>query len=439
MHKLKKLLIFVGDVLILYGTLAITLLIRYLGKGFKEIFSVHLGPFTVIFILWILVFYLFNLYGYKYKVKSKEKIFRDVLLSALVASFLSITSFYLFPEFFELTPKTNLVIFAFVFVILKYGWQWLVFTKIFPAGAEKILILGESDLTKKTIEHIKNNPHIGYKIEEHIKDLNEADIENLPKLINEKGIHTIVIQNHLTKKERVMNFIYKCLTYEINVINFWSFYEEVFEKVPLEELEETWFIENITAHRPMYDKIKRVIDIIFSFLTIIIFSPLFLFSSLLVKFSSEGSIIYKSKRTGKDNKSFILYKFRTMYDKKQGPLWTKENDSRITPVGGFLRKTHLDELPQLINILKGNISVIGPRPERVELVKKFENLPYYDMRHIIKPGLTGWAQINYRASASLEEAKEKLSYDIYYIKNRSVFLDLAITLKTIRYFFTDNH
>jgi len=128
-----------------------------------------------------------------------------------------------------------------------------------------------------------------------------------------------------------------------------------------------------------------------------------------------------------------------MYDKKQGPLWTKENDSRITPVGGFLRKTHLDELPQLINILKGNISVIGPRPERVELVKKFENLPYYDMRHIIKPGLTGWAQINYRASASLEEAKEKLSYDIYYIKNRSVFLDLAITLKTIRYFFTDNH
>jgi lipopolysaccharide/colanic/teichoic acid biosynthesis glycosyltransferase len=127
-----------------------------------------------------------------------------------------------------------------------------------------------------------------------------------------------------------------------------------------------------------------------------------------------------------------------MYNDKNGPLWTKENDSRITPIGKFLRKTHFDELPQLINIFKGDISLIGPRPERIELAEKFNELPYYDIRHIIKPGLTGWAQINFKPSASMEEALEKLAFDVYYIKNRSIMLDITIIIRTIRYFFTAN-
>jgi len=125
-----------------------------------------------------------------------------------------------------------------------------------------------------------------------------------------------------------------------------------------------------------------------------------------------------------------------MHENSGGPLWTENRDPRLTPIGKILRFTHLDEIPQFWNILKGDLSFTGPRPERVELVEQYKNFPYYEIRHIIKPGLSGWAQINYKPSASLEEAYEKLCYDIYYIKNRSFFLDAMIILKTIRYIFT---
>ena len=166
-----------------------------------------------------------------------------------------------------------------------------------------------------------------------------------------------------------------------------------------------------------------------------IFFPLTIIISILIKFTSKGPIIYKQERIGKGEKPFILYKFRTMKINHNGPLWTVGNDKRLTFIGKIIRYTHLDELPQLINILKGDISFIGPRPERSELVQMYKKLPYYEIRHIIKPGLTGWAQLNYKPSASLEEAYEKLQYDVYYIKNRSLLLDFFIVLKTIRYFF----
>ena len=171
----------------------------------------------------------------------------------------------------------------------------------------------------------------------------------------------------------------------------------------------------------------------------LILFPLALTIGLLIKLTSKGPAIYKQKRVGKNGIIFTLYKFRTMRHNSSGSLWTKPKDERITIFGRFLRFTHLDEIPQLFNIIRGNISFIGPRPERVELAEQYKKFPHYEIRHVIKPGLTGWAQINYRPSASLEEAYEKLRYDIYYVKNRSIFLDFLIILKTLRYLFTSNH
>jgi len=174
----------------------------------------------------------------------------------------------------------------------------------------------------------------------------------------------------------------------------------------------------------------------------IILLPLSIVIAILIRLSSRGPILFTQKRVGKNGKEFTLYKFRTMRNGANDPAWkpwTEPNDSRITHAGRILRATHLDEIPQLWNIVKGNISFIGPRPERTELANQYGSLPYYDIRHTIKPGLTGWAQINFKPSASLEEAYEKLCYDIYYIKNRSLFLDILITLKTIRHLFSFNH
>lgn len=213
----------------------------------------------------------------------------------------------------------------------------------------------------------------------------------------------------------------------------------VFQRVPLQELEESWFIEKIVMRRSFYDFTKRALDILLSIISGIIFLPLSILIAILIKLSSrQGPVIFKQERVGINDKSFILYKFGIMKEDK-GPLTTAKNDERLTFLGKILNRTHLNELPQLYNIFKGDISFIGPRAESRELVELYRQLPHYEIRHIVKPGLTGWAQLNYKPSASLEEAKEKLQYDLYYIKNRHLVLDLMILLKTIRYLFISHH
>ena len=179
-----------------------------------------------------------------------------------------------------------------------------------------------------------------------------------------------------------------------------------------------------------------VFEVVLGVLFFVVLLPVSIFVGLLTKLTSRGPVIFSQKRIGKNGKVFTLYKFRTMRHNSKGALWTEKKDRRVTSLGKVLRFTHLDELPQLVNIIRGDISITGPRPERVELVAQYEKLPYYDVRHMIKPGLSGWAQIKFRPSASLEEAYEKLCYDVYYIKNRSLLYDFIIILRTVRYLFT---
>lgn len=210
------------------------------------------------------------------------------------------------------------------------------------------------------------------------------------------------------------------------------------KKIYLSEINEQWLKENICKNKSkVYFFCKRATDIIFGFVGFIIFIILFLPVALLIKIESKGKVIYKQERVGKDRKIFWLYKFRTMYecndaDKK---VWREKEKNSITRVGKFLRRTHLDELPQAINILKGDVSFIGPRAEWLKLAEVFEKeIPYYSYRYTVRPGLIGWAQINYPPSKSIKEAEEKFEYDLYYIINRSILLDLEIILKAYKLF-----
>ena len=180
-------------------------------------------------------------------------------------------------------------------------------------------------------------------------------------------------------------------------------------------------------------------DILFSLILGIVLLPFGLIFAFFIKISSAGPAIFKQERVGKNGRVFTLYKFRVMVANHSGSPWTEKHDKRFTFVGKILNFSHLNEIPQLWNIIKGDMSFTGPRPESKELVNVYQQLPYYDLRHIIKPGISGWAQINYKASVSLEEAYEKLCYDIYYVKNRSVILDLIIILKTVRYIFFSHY
>lgn len=435
MEKIKKFILLLGDVVILYLSLILMLFIRY-GGVFERNIKTHLGPFSVIFVLWLLIFYLNDLYRYKI-FRDGGILIKNLFIAVFISGTVSIIAFYLFLEFFKLTPKTNLLIFSGVFLLLNYAWRHIML-KVFASEATNIIFLGDSPLIEKTISYLQDNPQNGYRIVEWIKDPKNTNFKKISETISTEKINLVIVPHNFEKDFNTVQMVYKLLPLEVGLINFWDFYEQIFEKAPLDELEEHWFVENIATRRKFYDFFKRFVDFLFGIITGIILLPFALIFSLLIKVTSRGPVIYKQKRIGKKGKIFTLYKFRTMLHNNNGPLWTTQNDNRITAIGKFLRFTHLDEIPQIINILKNDISLIGPRPERTELVEQYQKFPYYEIRHTIKPGLTGWAQINFRPSASLEEAYEKLCYDIYYIKNRSLLLDFLITLKTIKYVFSPN-
>jgi len=426
MAKFKTAIIIFGDIAVLYVSLILTLIIRYGQDSFKEPLAAHLKPFSLIFIVWILIFYLFDLYKDKQFRISFETI-RALILATFISVVASVILFYLFPSLFKLTPKTNLAIFALIFGISDILWRFILI-KIYVSGGFKnrLQIIGDSPIINEIVDYLKNNPQLGY-------DLSACGGSAFGGKNNQAD--TIVIQSHLKKNPEFIKTIYRLLPKKIAVIDLIMFYETIFQKVPLKELNESWFIEKITTYRNFYDATKRIIDFCLALFLNIIFLPLILIIALLIKSTSKGPIIFKQERTGVNNKPFILFKFRTMKINESGPLWTDKNDKRLTWLGKILRYTHLDEIPQLYNILKGEMSFIGPRAERKELTDIYSQIPYYEIRHIIKPGLTGWAQVNYKPSASIKEAAEKLQYDIYYIKNRSLILDFLILLKTIKYLF----
>ncbi len=438
MSATRKFFLLILDVALLYGALACTLLLRYRGADFKAHWQDHVLPFGVLFLAWIFIFWIFDLYRQKAFVNYNALINR-ILSATGIAILTSIVLFYLFQEFFRLTPKTNLFLFAACMVALEYVFR-SIFLAIVRFRPEPAIVIGNSSEINELLAYLKKHPHAGYEAVAAIPQFTAATVHELPQLIREEQrAHTIIIQPSIAKDPAAIRALYNLLPLGITIINFADFYELVFERVPLDELEEGWFIEHVTTHKPLYDRVKRLIDFFLALFFFIVLFPVSLLIAVFIKLTSRGPAIFAQKRVGKNDRPFLLYKFRSMTTWQGGndgtPAWTQENDPRITAFGKFLRATHLDEIPQLWNIIRGDISFTGPRPERVELAEEYGRFPYYPIRHVVQPGLTGWAQINYKPSASLEEGKEKLKYDIYYVKNRSFLLDIAIILKTIKYIF----
>jgi exopolysaccharide biosynthesis polyprenyl glycosylphosphotransferase len=266
-----------------------------------------------------------------------------------------------------------------------------------------------------------------------------SNIDDLKEIMKKERVTSVVFPRFSEGNEELVHQIFANFPLRLNYISFANFYENLTKKVALEAINEFWFLENVSKmERRIDDILKRGFDALFSSLGILILIILFPFIALAIKLDSKGPVFYVQKRMGKDSRAFLIYKFRTMQAdaEKNGPQWARLNDPRITKVGKILRRLYLDELPQFLNILRGDFSFVGPRPERPEFVEQLKKeIPYYEIRHLIKPGFTGWAQINYHYGASIDEAKEKFKYDLYYIKNRNFFMDLGIILKTVRIIF----
>ena len=288
-----------------------------------------------------------------------------------------------------------------------------------------------------------------YDYQEIIKEISnkKKDIElvfasensNL-KEIEYKNIEGIILNNYSNINDHKLEFILKLKLKGIKIINLLNWFEKEFNRIPTNIIYEKYqLIEKIKSAEYNYElRIKRLGDIFVSLILIILSSPIFLIIGILIFIEDGKNIFYTQKRTGLNGKIIRITKFRSMKinAEKNGVQWALKNDSRITKTGRLIRATRLDELPQLFSVIIGDMSLIGPRPERPEIEEKLlKNIPYYDCRNILKPGLSGWAQVNYSYGASVFDSTQKLSYDIYYITNFSFFLDLLILFKTIKLIF----
>ena len=243
----------------------------------------------------------------------------------------------------------------------------------------------------------------------------------------------ILADNEIDKK--LMNKLTEVHFKSIPVMSIDKFYEKNLQRVFLKGLSHAWLLKGgfILVGDSVYEKIKRLFDIVLAIAALIVTSPLFLILPSIIMIESKGAAIFKQTRLGRNEKHFTLYKFRTMHSgSDEGDAYTRDNDNRITRIGRILRKLRIDELPQLINVLKGDMSMIGPRAEWIKLTADYEKkIPYYHFRHLVRPGITGWAQINYPYGESLDDTIEKLEYDLYYVRHHSLLLDFKIILKTI--------
>jgi sugar transferase (PEP-CTERM system associated) len=258
----------------------------------------------------------------------------------------------------------------------------------------------------------------------------------LPAFVHHHSIDEIVVTTMGAHAGSVWDLL-DCRTKGVKVIDFLSFWERETGRIDLDAIEPNWLVYSGGFRSNFLRRVvERSLDLLVSILGLIFMSPLMAIIALLIRLDSPGPILYRQERVGKDDQPFQILKFRSMRadaEHDSAPRWAEHNDPRVTRVGAVLRRTRLDELPQLLNVLRGEMSLVGPRPERPAFVSTFgRRIPFYGVRHSVRPGITGWAQINYKYAASLEDAKRKLEYDLFYVKNRNVFLDLAVLLQTLR-------
>lgn len=430
-----KFILLISDLTMLTAALALTLVLRYSGYELEYYSKIHAGPFVIVFIFWILAFYITNLYERR-SLRNNLEFYSNLFRAGIFAVFLSIALFYLAP--LDITPRTNLALFLGIFTLLILASRWI-FNHIFSSTFRKpVLLVGANPQSTELAEFIQAHPQLGYRLIRNfeIGASEQNTITQISQVIEKENIDTIVISPEAYKMPELIRLFYKSLDHRVTFRNLASFYEQATGRVPLGAIDQIWFLENLTeSSKRAFEMIKRGIDISLALILGASFIILLPFLALSIKITSPGPIFYRQKRVGQAGKIFEIIKMRTMYneaEKETGAVWAIDDDPRITAFGRFLRKTRIDELPQLWNIFRGDMSFVGPRAERPEFHEKLKaGVPFYSERNLIKPGLSGWAQINYGYGASVADAAQKLQYDLYYIKHRSLVLDIGIILKTI--------
>lgn len=387
------------------------------GLGFRN---------AMIIVSALIAYYIANVYNVatsKYKLKDMTTV---IVINGIL---MTVTTFSKIFTFYE-----GIILFG-IITIFQIAFRYIVIMGV--VEKERVVFVGKNDYTQDLLESVKKDGQYVFAA-----SLNNTDIKALGKEIVEmyKTKKFDVLVDFTDKLLGDPKLTGKLLQYKLEGLqyyNYLEFYETYENKLPISHLSPKWFLENTgfeIYHNNFNLKAKRLLDLFFAMLIGIFAAPVIILAAIIVKLESKGPVFFIQERIGEGNRKFNIVKFRSMTTdaEKDGPQWASKNDNRVTKFGKIMRATRIDELPQLWNVLRGEMSFVGPRPEREFFIQQLEKeIPYYNLRHTVKPGLTGWAQVMYPYGASVEDAYRKLQYDLYYIKHHSIPFDVKVLLKTV--------
>lgn len=410
---------------LLFSYIIYNILLREMGYPTKYLTN----SIFLIYVFVKFIFGQFDFYADRFRLKDVFINFEiNLLFSLLIFMFLK---------------KINIfTIFIFLF-ILQIAFRRLVTLKYIKK--RNVLIFGSNHIENNVQEDLICDLNYDYKgyISNNVNKATKyllGSYDDMEKIIKEQGIDMLVIVEEIGNEDfkKYLKRIFDLKINGLKVLSYKDFNESIQKKIDITKIDEEWLLESNgfdILNNESQKNIKRVFDLIIAVILIIMTIPILLITAIIIKLESPGPIVFKQFRIGKNMKKFKIYKFRSMrvHDSDKYSKYTLNNDERVTRFGKFIRKTRIDELPQLFCVLKGTMSFVGPRPEWDELVEEYEKkIPYYNLRHLIKPGITGWAQVMYPYGECVEDAQRKLEYDIYYLKNQDFLMDILTIMKTAK-------
>ncbi len=441
-YPVRGLVLLAGEAVIVCASFLLATLIHF-GPNSDLVLNHESGYYKILAVtgLALLCMHYFDLYDVRSLPSSSETYFRLLLVLGTLSLLLAAVS-YLFPN----SMIGNGVFLTGLFMLISALSSWRMLYNWFirqPYLRERVYVLGAGDRANLLVEVLRARKDLGMEIVGWAGAIQNGSLTRealgttLLALKERRAVDRVILA--MTDRRGAMPVLelLQLRMSNIKVEDATALLEQISGKIEVDELPPSWLIfsEGFRLN-PGFLLGRRLVSSAVSLASLLLCLPLIPLIILTIKLSSPGRVLYKQKRVGRNGTIFDCYKFRTMRSDAEadtGPIWAGDEDPRISPVGRFLRRTRLDEIPQLWNVLRGDMSFVGPRPERPEFVAMLSReIPYYHLRHIIRPGITGWAQIRYRYGNSVEDAKKKLEYDLYYIKNLSLGLDFLILFETVK-------
>lgn len=474
LRLIEKFTTFIFDILAINIALFFAVWLRYKSNFFPQSFDSNLSlasyttPAMIMTGSWIFLFFFTGLYRDWWKESRIDEFF--VVARTIITGMFILLLITTAPQIIEFAQKGDPAILftpTKLPILLTYGGSMLFFATanrftmhtilsfLFAKGiaVNRVLVIGVNDSSRKLIKDLSFYPHQGYSVSGFIDNNSEnknseysghkvlGTYEDIPHIVRKEKIHGLIISHISTNADDILKVLEHCGDLRLTIYMIPTLMDVITGHLKTHQIFGVPLLVLLQDHMPSWQaQIKRLMDIVISVCVLTLGAPVWLLTALLIRLTSPGPAVYSQVRVGRNGKNYTMYKFRSMYidaEKRSGPQWAKENDPRITPFGRFVRKTRLDEIPQFINVLRGEMSLVGPRPERpffVEQLKK--EIPWYVRRIKMKPGITGWAQVKHKYDESIEDVKQKVMYDLYYFENMSILLDVKILIRTILVVFT---